>query len=256
MRKNLAKSRLREGKSIVGVHIPFAAPAVVELAAAARFHWVLIDCEHGPMNHETVETMIRAAEWAGITPIVRPPINEAAAILRYLDMGAQGVFVPNIQSKSDAEAAVRSARFHPGGQRGLGPYGRWARLIPSGTRLPELVEQVNEEITVTLLIESVRGLNSLEEIASVEGVDEIDLGLADLSQSLGLPGEVEHARVQACVRDALPRIVKAGRVAGLGAATAEQARSLLDHGVRSILVGAHALFLEAGRRFVEGTGVG
>ena len=109
----LAKLRLREGKSLLGVHIPFPLPAVVELAGTAGFHWVLIDCEHGPMNHETVETMIRAAESAGITPIVRPPRNEAASILRYLEMGAQGVFVPNVQSRSVAGADVRNAKFNP-----------------------------------------------------------------------------------------------------------------------------------------------
>jgi 4-hydroxy-2-oxoheptanedioate aldolase len=255
MHRNLSKQRLREGKAILGVHIPFPAPAVVELAAAAGFHWVLIDCEHGPMNHETVETMIRAAESAGITPVVRPPRNEAATILRYLDMGAQGVFVPNIQSRSDAEAAVRNAKFHPSGQRGLGPYARWARQLPDGARLSDFVRQANDEIMVTLLVESVRGVESLDEILAIDGVDEIGIGLADLSQSLGFPGDPDNAEVQACTNQALSRIVKSGRVAGFGASSSLQARKLLDQGVRSILVGAHTLFLAAGRHFVKGSGV-
>ena len=254
MQANIAKQRLREGKSILGVHIPFAAPAVVELAAAAGFHWVLIDCEHGPMNEETVETMIRAAEWAGITPVVRPPRNEGPTILRYLDMGAQGIFVPNVQSKTDAEAAVRYAKFHPYGQRGLGPYARWARGTGSQP-LPDMIGRANENVMVTLLVESVEGAEKLDEILNVAGVDVIDIGMADLSQSLGLPGRVSDAKVQACANQAFDRIVKAGRAAGCGATTPDQAKRLLDRGLRSILVGADALLLEAGRAFVRGTGV-
>jgi 4-hydroxy-2-oxoheptanedioate aldolase len=255
MRTNRAKQRLREGKILLGVHVPFVAPAVVELAAAAGFHWVLIDCEHGPMNHETVETMIRAAESAEITPIVRPPCNEAAIILRYLDMGAQGVFIPNVHSKADADAAVRNAKFSPFGQRGLGPYGRWARLIPGDVSLKEFIRHINDEVMVTVLIESVRGVSSLVDILEVAGIDEIHIGLADLSQSLGFPGEVEHPQVRACTSDVITRIACAGRVVGFGASSAMQARALLDQGVRSVLIGAHTLFKEAGAEFIRGVGI-
>jgi 4-hydroxy-2-oxoheptanedioate aldolase len=254
MQRNRAKDRLREGKPILGVHLPFVAPGIVELVGAAGFHWVLIDCEHGPMDLETTETLIRAAEWAGITPIVRPPRNEASTILRYLDMGAQGIFVPNVHTKVDAEAAVRSAKYYPLGQRGLGGYGRWARRSLS-TPLPELVREANENTIVTVLVESVKGVENLHEILSVPGIDVIDVGPADLSQSLGVPGELDNPKVQSCVRGALEKITKAGRTAGYGVANAEQAREHLERGVRSILIGAYTLFLGAGRDFVKGTGV-
>lgn len=256
MRTNHAKQRLREGKVLLGVHVPFVAPAIVELAAAAGFHWVLIDCEHGPMNHETVETMIRAAESAEITPIVRPPRNDAALILRYLDMGAQGIFVPNIHSQADAETAVRNAKFAPSGQRGLGPYGRWARLMPGDVSLQEFLRHINDEIMVTILVESVRGVDNLAEILAVADIDEIHIGLADLSQSLGFPGEVDHPDVQACATRIISRIARAGRVAGFGAGSVAQARQLVDEGVRSVLVGAHTLFKEAGQQFIRAVGAG
>jgi 4-hydroxy-2-oxoheptanedioate aldolase len=255
MRGNIAKQRLREGKIILGVHVPFAAPAVVELAAAAGFHWVMIDCEHGPMDHETAETMIRAAESAGITPVVRPPRNEASTILRYLDMGAQGVFIPNIHSKADAEMAVRNAKFHPVGQRGLGPYGRWARQLPAETPLADFIRHTNDDMMVTIMIESARAVANLNEILEVSGIDEIHIGLADLAQSLGFPGNPGHPQVQACIHEVLSRIVKAGRMAGFGASSALQARGLLDEGVRSVLVGAHTLFLDSGRNFVQGIAI-
>jgi 4-hydroxy-2-oxoheptanedioate aldolase len=170
-------------------------------------------------------------------------------------MGAQGIFVPNIDSRADAEAAVRHAKFHPAGRRGLGPYGRWARQRPGGTPLPEFVRQANGEIMVTLLVESVQGVECLDEILGVEGVDEIHLGLADLSQSLGRPGDVGSPEVLACTTQALAKILRAGRTAGMGAASPERVRQFLDQGVRSVLVGADMLFVDAGRRFVNEAGI-
>ncbi len=121
--------------------------------------------------------------------------------------------------------------------------------------MPEFVRQANEEIMVTLLVESVQGVARLDEILEVGGVDEIHLGLADLSQSLERPGDVGSPEVLACADQALTKIIQAGRTAGMGAAGPERARQFLDLGVRSVLVGADALFVDAGRRFIKGTGI-
>jgi 4-hydroxy-2-oxoheptanedioate aldolase len=237
----------------MGVALPFAAPQLVELVGYAGFHWVLIDCEHGPMNLETVETMIRAAEWAGITPVVRPEKNDPATILHYLDMGAQGIYVPKIECKEEAEAAAQSARYFPQGSRGLAQYARWARAGSRGP-IPELMRQANENILVFALIESVKGIDKIDEIAAVPGIDVIAVGPADLSQSMGLPGEITHPQVLEAVEHILARALKAGKYPSFGAATPDEAKKWFSREVYCLTMGAQALIVGGGRAFLKNAG--
>jgi 4-hydroxy-2-oxoheptanedioate aldolase len=251
---NLVKERLEKHLPAMGVALPFAAPQLVELVGYAGFHWVLIDCEHGPMNLETVETMIRAAERAGITPVVRPDRNEPETILHYLDMGAQGIYVPKVESRAEAEAAAQSARYFPQGSRGLAQYARWARAGVDGP-LPELMKRANETILVFALIESVRGVENIDEIARTPGIDVIAVGPADLSQSMGFPGEIAHPEVLKAVEHVLTRAIQAGKHPSFGAAAPEDARKWIDRGVLCLTMGAQALIVGGGRSFLKNAGI-
>jgi 4-hydroxy-2-oxoheptanedioate aldolase len=172
--KNNLKEALKEGKNVFG---PF----------------VIIDTEHGPISIQNVQNMIRAAESVNITPVVRVSDNDEAIILRALDIGAQGIQIPQINSKSETIRAVKSVKYSPQGERGVCRYVRAANY--SSMDKFEYFKSANDETMIIAHIEGVEGINNLDEILSVPGIDVIFIGPYDLSQSLGVPGEVNHSLV-------------------------------------------------------------
>jgi 4-hydroxy-2-oxoheptanedioate aldolase len=250
--KNLTKERMRAGKPCLGVGVFFGSPHFVEMLAYSGFHWMYADCEHGAMSHDMVDSMIRAAELAGITPLVRPPRNESQTILRYLDMGAQGMLVPHIETKEDAELAVRNCKYYPEGDRGLAGV-RWSRYGTSGPQ-KEAVKEENDRIIVMALIESKRGVENLPEIIKVPGVDCIQIGPSDLGQSLGYPGE-RNAEVNKWVDRIIDTCLAAGMPVGIGAGSLDAAKKLLARGVPVINLSCRTLVVDSGRAFVDGCGV-
>src|SRR5688572_27703963 len=120
MQTNKTKAKLAEGQVVFGAIISRYAPDLVELFGAIGYDFVMIDCEHGPMDLDQVEHMVRAAEVFGITPITRVPDHGEATILRFLDRGVQGVIVPHVNTAEEAEGVAKAARYHPEGRRGMG----------------------------------------------------------------------------------------------------------------------------------------
>jgi len=193
MNKNYLKESLKEGKNVYGPFMKFTDPAAVEIMGFAGFDFVIIDAEHGPISMQSTQNMIRAAETANITPIIRVSSNDEALILRALDIGAQGIEIPQINSKSQAIKAVKSVKYSPQGERGVCRYVRAANY--SSMDKFEYFKSANEETMIIAHIEGVEGVNNLNEILSVPGIDVIFIGPYDLSQSLGIPGEVNHPLV-------------------------------------------------------------
>ena len=191
--KNNLKEVLKEGKNVFGPFMKFADPAAVEIMGFAGFDFVIIDAEHGPISMQNAQNMIRAAETANITPIIRVANNDEALILRALDIGAQGIEIPQINSKSQAIKAVRSVKYAPQGKRGVCRYVRAANY--SSMDKFEYFKSANNETMIIAHIEGVEGINNLDEILSVPGIDVIFIGPYDLSQSLGIPGEVSNPLV-------------------------------------------------------------
>ena len=120
MQTNTTKAKLAEGQTVYGAIISRFAPDLVEIFGAIGYDFVMIDCEHGPMDLEQVEHMVRAAEVFGITPIARIPNHSDSTILRFLDRGVQGIIVPHVNTKLEALAVCKAARYHPDGARGVG----------------------------------------------------------------------------------------------------------------------------------------
>ncbi len=249
--RNLTKERMLAGKPCLGVGVFFGSPTFVEMLAYAGFHWFYADCEHGPMNLETVEHMVRAAEQAGITPFVRPPRNEAQTILRFLDMGAQGMLVPRIETAEDAALAVRNCKYYPEGARGLAGM-RWAKFGTAGP-LPEAMKEENDRVLVIALIETKKGVDNLPEIIKVPGVDIIQIGPSDLSCSLGFPGQ-RTPEVQQYIDRIIDTCVAAGKPVGLGVTGLDGAKNLLARGVQFINMSARDVVVGPGRTFVQGCG--
>jgi 2-keto-3-deoxy-L-rhamnonate aldolase RhmA len=184
MRENRVKRIMREGGLALVSHTGFADPAIVEIIALAGFDGVFIDMEHTVFDLQLVGEMIRIADLTGITSIVRVPENNAKFILRVLDMGAQGIQVPHIEGLEGARRAVAAVRYPPLGERGAAGTTRAAAYGAIPWR--DHVRTSNEEILLVVMTEDLRGINDIEAIAALDGVDLISLGPTDLSAALGI----------------------------------------------------------------------
>ncbi|OGB26593.1 MAG: siderophore biosynthesis protein SbnG [Burkholderiales bacterium RIFCSPLOWO2_02_FULL_57_36] len=196
LQTNRLKQALADGKTVFGLLNSIPSPLVVEMIGYAGYDFVILDMEHVCVNPETLENMVRAAECAGITPLVRVPNAAPDVILRALDCGAQGIVVPHVRNQIDAEQAVAASRYHPLGSRGISG----GRTTGFGTiDLPTYFERANREIMVIAMIEDREGVDNLDAILSVAGVDMVLEGAIDLSQSYGVPGQAQHPSVQAAI---------------------------------------------------------
>lgn len=163
---------------------------IAEMIGLAGFDGILLDCQHGDLSVGEVKNVIRAAECGGAAVIVRTWKNDPDLVIRYLDCGAAGILFPDIQTPEDAIAAVNSVKYPPLGKRGLS--GSRASGFGFKGSLTDFVEKANEETIVALMIESKKGIENLEEITKVPGVDLLCLGTSDLSNDLGHPGDLKN----------------------------------------------------------------
>jgi len=231
------KERLQAGEVVLGPFTIVPEPIMATALGIAGMDFMILDTEHGPYDMMDVEKMCHAADGAGIAPIVRVGENNDWKILRALDVGATGVQVPQISCKADAEAVVRGAKYTPLGERGLSIITRGGDL---GTRGLEYTNLANEETVVIIHIEGVEGVRNLDEVLTVDNIDVIFLGPYDLSQSLGIPGQVEDPRVEGAIRDCVSKIKAAGKSAGSFAKDATIAKRLIDMGVQYMSVSVDA----------------
>lgn len=245
MRHNLAKRKLAAGQPISVVAPGYSSAGLVELLGRMSFDGIFIDCEHGPAGWEEVENMVRAAELTDVTPIVRVQSNDPSTITRALDRGAGGVQVPHINTRAQAEAAVRAAKFAPLGHRGFA--GGRAALGVKGN----FTAHANEETMVVAMLEEVEALKNLDDILKVEHIDAFFFAPGDLAQSMGYPGHMDHPDVQAAVQDAVRRTRRAGRAPGVLTTDAASARRSLDLGALFIYVSLASLLQPGARDFLS-----
>ncbi|MGI6132281.1 MAG: HpcH/HpaI aldolase family protein [Bacillota bacterium] len=187
------KKLIKEGKVAVGTWAQMASAEAVEMVGSAYFDFVVIDTEHGHFGLDTALHMVRAAEASGTAPLIRISEKNPTLILKALDMGAQGIVVPGVSTKEDAEMAVKAARYAPAGDRGACPYIRAAGH--TARDWGKYATDANENSVVCLLVEGAEGAANFEEIVAVPGVDAVMIGPFDLSVSLGVGGQVTHPLV-------------------------------------------------------------
>ena len=184
MRENRVKRVMREGGLAIVSHVGFADPAVVEIIALAGFDGAFIDMEHTGFDFQLVGEMVRVADLTGITSVVRVPDNDPKLILRILDMGAQGIQVPHVAGLEGAKQAVDAVRYPPLGERGAAGSTRAAGY--GSVPWQEHMRTSNDEILLIAMTEDLKGINEIEAIAGLDGVDLISLGPTDLSAALGI----------------------------------------------------------------------
>ena len=207
--KNAVKHAAASGAWIRGIHLTFAAPAVIEVLASERMDFVYIDGEHGCFDWRDIETTCITAERHGCTPIARIPDPSSATITRFLDRGVRGLVVPHVESVDDAKRVVDAAYFAPMGARSFGA-GR-PEYWESGADRASYMEACNGAICVCMMIETAAAVQAAHQIAQVPGVDYLSYGLLDLAQSLGHPGEGAHADVKRAVTECTQRVNQAGK---------------------------------------------
>ncbi len=232
MVQNVLKNELKEGKTVYGPFCKMQDPAIVEIAAHSGFNFVIIDMEHGSYGLESVQNMIRTAEARGITPVVRVTENSETLILRVLDIGAKCIQIPQICTKQDAEKVVKATKFYPKGERGMCRYVRAAEYTNISPQ--DHFGGANDSILTIIHIEGMEGIENLPEILEVEGIDVIFLGPYDLSQSCGVPGQVDHAKVVNCMKNAVKLAKEKNKAVGTFTESPVKAKMWRDIGVQYI----------------------
>jgi 2-keto-3-deoxy-L-rhamnonate aldolase RhmA len=245
MRSNSLKHMLAAGQPATIV-APFAPSAgLVELLGHLGFDGVFLDCEHGSSSWGEVEDMVRAADLAGYSSIVRVERSDPATITRALDRGASGIQVPHINTAAEAAEVVQHAKFAPLGHRGWSG-GRSA----FGVNSAEFASHANAETLIAVMLEEAEALDNLDEILRVDNIDVFFVAPGDLAQSMGHPGNAGHPAVQRAIDDALRRISAAGRVSG-ALVTPGDLDHYLDLGVLYVYVGMASLLTPAANALVQ-----
>jgi 4-hydroxy-2-oxoheptanedioate aldolase len=248
MRGGQIRAKLSRGEPVVNAMIPFYAPAVLELLGSTGVDMALLDAEHGAIDVAQCEDMVRAADAVGLPVIVRVPHNDAPTILRYLDMGASGVMPPHVTTVEDARRAVEASRYGPLGRRSYG--GPRALLVHGGTPA-EYVEKANREVLVVGLFEDIAGIEQIDQLFAVEGLDALVVGPSDLAFSMGLGPSPLDRRVQEVADRVIAASRRAGKATGLPASSVEQAREQVARGAQIVSIGVGALLGGAVRQLVS-----
>lgn len=239
------KQRLAQGGAVSGPFMKTGDAAFVEIAGYAGFDFCILDTEHGPADVLSLQDHVRAAQVAGILPIVRVNELSETAIGKALDIGAAGVQVPQVTDAEQARQAVACAKFHPQGSRGVCRFVRAARY--SATDRFTYFQQANDTLVV-LQLEGQQALENLDAILQVPGVDILFIGPYDLSQSLGLTGQTDHPRVVAQMMEITRRAAAQGRVVGTFLDRVEDAERWRQAGVQYLSYSTDmGIFLEACR---------
>ncbi|MBH2883760.1 4-hydroxy-2-oxoheptanedioate aldolase [Serratia ureilytica] len=240
MLTNHFKRALQEKRPQIGLWLGLCSSYSAELLAGAGFDWLLIDGEHAPNNVQTVLGQLQAVAPYPSQPVVRPPWNDAVIIKQLLDVGAQTLLIPMIQNAEQARDAVRATRYPPHGVRGVGSaLARASR----GNRVPDYLQQADEQMCVLVQIETREAVKNLEAILQVEGVDGVFIGPADLSADMGFAGNPQHPEVQRTIDDAIARIRAAGKAPGILMANKALAQRYLEAGALFVAVGVDTTLL-------------
>jgi 2-keto-3-deoxy-L-rhamnonate aldolase RhmA len=236
------KAKLSRGETVWGTFVfEFGSPSAPRILQAAGWDYILIDTEHASFGIETVATLLHVSSTIGLPALVRVPETQRSLLSRPLDAGAMGLMIPRVESRAQAEAIVRYTKFPPAGDRGviLGSAHNAYRPV-DGRRF---LRQANAELLLIMQIETQAGIEHLDEILSVPGLDVALIGPYDLSTALGIPGEVNHPRMQRAIEAFLKGCRRYGVVPGNFVTTVEDGRVWLRQGMRFLIYGVDFLLV-------------
>ena len=239
---NVFKERLKKGDTQIGLWTGLGAASVAELAAGTGFDWIVIDGEHGPNRLLNILEQLRAIG-GDTAPVVRVRDDNRAEIKQMLDAGAQTILVPMIDSGEQAAEVVKSMLYPPLGVRGVGA----ALARASGYNgISDYLQTANDEVCLLLQVESMAGVNALDDILALDHVDGVFVGPADLAADMGFVGKPGAPEVQAVVNETLTRIRASGKAAGILTSDQTLAKGYADMGVEFLAVGSDVGVLRGG----------
>jgi 4-hydroxy-2-oxoheptanedioate aldolase len=210
-RENVLKQRLAKGEAAIGCWVDTGSATVVEILGHAGFDFVVIDLEHGQGDIAAATEMIRAAQLTAMTAVIRVPSNDPVFLKRILEVGADSIMIPQIETAAEARSAVRACRYPPQGARG---YAAPVVRASSYGKVKDYIHRANDNLLLILQIESATAVKNAAEIASVEGVDVAFIGVNDLGGSIGRLEQLDHPDVRKLVAEAAAAIKQAGRCMG------------------------------------------
>jgi 4-hydroxy-2-oxoheptanedioate aldolase len=242
--RNAFKRRLFAGETLYGLWMSIASPQTAEALSLTGYDWLLFDTEHSPVEVAGVQPLLQAAAAGSSSIAVRPAWNDKVLLKRILDIGAQTLLVPFVQTADEAALAVSASRYPPVGIRGVAGSTRASRFGAT----TDYFQVANDEICVLVQIETQEALNQLDGIAQVEGVDGVFVGPSDLAASLGHLGNPSHPDVQKALQRAAERILANGKAPGILATNTTDARRYAEWGYRFIAIGVDLMLLLNGAR--------
>jgi len=255
---NAFKQAIIGGETQIGLWLATAEAYIAEVMAGAGFDWLLIDGEHGPNDLRSVLAQLQAIGSTQATlpagapvshPVVRLPVADPVLVKQYLELGAQTLLIPMIDTGEQAQQMARAMRYPPEGIRGLGSglarSSRW-------NRYSDYLEQANSQVCLLVQVETLEALENIDAIASTPGVDGVFIGPADLSASMGLRGQPSHPKVQEAIHHGISRILLAGKAPGILATNEGQARMWIEAGVRFPAIGVDITLLSQAAQALAG----
>ncbi len=237
---NPFKDALAKGEIQFGCWVALADPYSAEVMGQAGFDWLVVDGEHGPNDLRSILAQLQVLAATDAHPVVRVPVGETWILKQVLDAGAQTVLVPMVQSADQARQLVRDVRFPPHGDRGVGY--ALARASRFGT-IADYGTSADAQICLLVQVENRKGLAALDEVLTLDGVDGVFIGPADLAADMGHMGNAEHPEVQDAIMDALRRIAAAGKAPGILSTQDAMTDAAIAAGARFVAVGADVLLL-------------
>ncbi|KIC10594.1 2-keto-3-deoxy-L-rhamnonate aldolase [Leisingera sp. ANG-M1] len=242
---NSFKQALSQGKRQIGCWMSFADGQIAEIMGTCGFDWLVIDGEHAPNDIRSIRDQLMALAASPSHPVVRVPVGETWMIKQVLDAGAQTMLVPIVESAEQARELVRACHYPPKGVRGVGATA--ARATMFGT-VSEYIQTADQEVCLLVQVENRAGMEALDEILKVEGIDGVFIGPADLSTDMGHQGNSAHPEVRAAIADAITRIKAAGVAPGILGTTEEATQAYADMGAQFLAVGIDVMVLARNAR--------
>lgn len=236
---NKLKRDLNSGKVCIGATITMSNPVVAEIMSHIGFDWLWFEMEHTAMGIESVLSMLQATNGSDVSTIVRVPWNDKTMIKRVLDAGPDGIIIPLVNTKEEAENAVKAIKYPPLGERGAG----LARAQCYGMHMGEYLQTANDEIITILMIEHIDAIKNIDEILTVKGVDSVMIGALDLSGSMGILGQTADERVETAIQETLAACKRAKIPCGIIAGSPEVANKRIKEGFQNIILGLDVLYL-------------
>jgi 2-dehydro-3-deoxyglucarate aldolase/4-hydroxy-2-oxoheptanedioate aldolase len=233
------KRKLAAGEVCIGTTITTNSPAVAELLSHLGYDWLWFEMEHTALDVAAVLTMLQATNGSEVSTVVRVPWNDKTMIKRVLDTGPDGVLIPLVNTREEAEYAVRAMKYPPAGERGAG----LGRAQCYGLHMGEYLQTANDEVQTLVMIEHVQAVENIEGILAVKGVDSVMVGALDLSGSMGLLGQTSHASVEGAVQRVLAACKKARVPCGIITTDSDAANRRIREGFTNIILGIDILTL-------------